>query len=102
VRGSGPLGVVLILAGLFLLFVLRDTLVRLIVFFLGLLGIVLGFLLIAAGVGILVGGWWFRGFGPPRKGMTSQHIATIPPKASLQYYRVSARDPFESIAELSR
>ncbi|MDA4128248.1 MAG: hypothetical protein OK422_02095 [Thaumarchaeota archaeon] len=63
-RTSAIVGVVLILAGLLLLFLLRDVLVTLIVFLLGVLGVTIGFVLIFVGIGIIAGGWWMRWGGP--------------------------------------
>ncbi|MHB2035938.1 MAG: hypothetical protein ACYCPW_04235 [Nitrososphaerales archaeon] len=47
------LGLILIIIGFVLLYVLRDVLVRLILFVLGFLGIVLALVLIIAGLGLI-------------------------------------------------
>jgi len=54
------IGAIMIVLGLAILFLLRDTLVRLIVFLLELVGISLGFVLIVVGIGMLLAGRWLR------------------------------------------
>jgi len=60
-RSSTILGFVMVVAGLFLLYILRGLLVHLIVLILGVAGIVIALLLIAIGLGLIFGGWWARG-----------------------------------------
>ncbi|MGA2874317.1 MAG: hypothetical protein ABSE82_02150 [Nitrososphaerales archaeon] len=47
------LGIILVIIGLALLYILRNVVVRLILFVLGFLGIVLAFILIAIGLGLI-------------------------------------------------
>ena len=55
---SKILGLVLILLGILILFLLRDTLIAIIVFAIEFLGIVVAFVLILAGIALLYGGSW--------------------------------------------
>lgn len=48
------LGIILVIIGLALLYLLRDVLVKLILFVLGFLGIVLGFIFILVGLGLII------------------------------------------------
>ena len=59
-QSFGIIGAIVVLLGLAILFVLRNALMRLIVFLLELIGISLGFLLIVAGIGIILAGRWLR------------------------------------------
>lgn len=59
-RPNGVLGVVIFLAGLFLLYLLRGLFLQLIVLVLGFLGIVVAFTLMAVGLGLIVFSRRFR------------------------------------------
>lgn len=48
------------IAGLLILFILRDLVVRIILLALGLIGILVGLVLIALGLGLIFGRWWRR------------------------------------------
>ncbi len=52
-RFQAVLGVLLLVAGLALLYVLREVLIDLILFVLGFLGVLLAFALIVAGLGLI-------------------------------------------------
>ena len=54
------LGAVLVVLGFAILFLLRNALIRLIIFLLEFLGIFLGFLLIVVGIGMIFAGKWIR------------------------------------------
>jgi hypothetical protein len=60
-QNSRPIGLILLALGLILLFLLRNALIRMVIFVLEFLGVLLGFLLIAAGLAILFGGTWISG-----------------------------------------
>jgi len=53
-------GVGLIVFGFAILFLLRNALIRLIIFLLEFLGVFLGFLLIVVGIGMVFAGKWIR------------------------------------------
>ena len=59
-RNFTLIGAIMIVLGLAILFLLRDALIRLIVFILELVGISLGFVLIVVGIGMLFAGRWLR------------------------------------------
>lgn len=58
-------GVVLVLVGLFVLFLLRDPLYSFMVVVIQLIGVFIGILLVVIGVALVLGGTWMRR-GPPR------------------------------------
>jgi len=60
VHRSQITGAVLILVGLFVLFLLREPLVHLVIVVLQLIGIFIGFGLIVIGIAFLMGGRWIR------------------------------------------
>lgn len=59
-RSFALVGAVLIVLGFAILFLLRNALIRLIIFLLEFLGIFLGFLLIVVGIGMIFAGKWIR------------------------------------------
>ena len=59
-RAWWVIGLLLIILGLLILFLLRDILFRLILFALEFLGIAIGVFLVIAGAGILAGARWAR------------------------------------------
>lgn len=58
-RSQQVLGLVLLLVGIALLYLLRETLVSLILLILGIIGILIAFALIVAGLGMI---FWSRGW----------------------------------------
>jgi hypothetical protein len=61
VQNSRSIGLVLIALGLILLYLLRNALVRLVIFVLEFVGVLFGVMLIAAGLAMLFGGAWISG-----------------------------------------
>ena len=59
-RSFALVGAVLIVLGFAILFLLRNALIRPIIFLLEFLGIFLGFLLIVVGIGMIFAGKWIR------------------------------------------
>jgi len=59
-RSFALVGAVLVVLGFAILFLLRNALIRLIIFLLEFLGIFLGFLLIVVGIGMIFAGKWIR------------------------------------------
>jgi sulfite exporter TauE/SafE len=59
-RSFALVGAVLVVLGFATLFLLRNALIRLIIFLLEFLGIFLGFLLIVVGIGMIFAGKWIR------------------------------------------
>ena len=59
-RSFALVGAVLIVLGFAILFLLRNALIRLMIFLLEFLGIFLGFLLIVVGIGMIFAGKWIR------------------------------------------
>jgi len=53
-RGQEVLGLVLVIVGLVLLYLLRSLVLKIIVFLIGFLGIVVAIILIAIGIGLLL------------------------------------------------
>ncbi len=53
-------GAILLILGLVILFLLREVLIRLIIFVFEFIGVMIGFLLLFVGLGILLGGRWIR------------------------------------------
>jgi hypothetical protein len=58
VRKNLLLGILFILAGLAILFLLREQLIKLIILVFDFLGIILGIVLILVGIGLLSGSLW--------------------------------------------
>jgi len=59
-RSFALVGAVLVVLGFATLFLLRNALIRPIIFLLEFLGIFLGFLLIVVGIGMIFAGKWIR------------------------------------------
>lgn len=59
-RSAELSGMVMIVLGLAILFLLRDVMIRLIILFIEFLGVIIGFFLVVVGVGLLLGGRWIR------------------------------------------
>jgi len=59
-RSFALVGAVLVVLGFAILFLLRNALIRPIIFLLEFLGIFLGFLLIVVGIGMIFAGKWIR------------------------------------------
>ncbi len=53
-------GAILLILGLVILFLLREVLIRLIIFVFEFIGVMIGFILLFVGLGILLGGRWIR------------------------------------------
>lgn len=60
-RSSAILGLVMLVVGFLLLYLLRGLLVHFVFLILGAIGIVIALLLIAIGLGLIFGGSWGRG-----------------------------------------
>jgi hypothetical protein len=58
VRKNLLLGILFILAGLAILFLLREQLIKLVILVFDFLGIILGIVLILVGIGLLSGSLW--------------------------------------------
>jgi hypothetical protein len=54
------IGAVLVVIGVVILFLMREILLRLIIFVLQFIGVLVGILLVAIGLGLLFGGGWIR------------------------------------------
>lgn len=67
-RGLSVFGIVLILAGLLILYFLHGLLFHVIIVLLGVVGLIIGIILILVGLLLVFGGWRFRRvrryFGP--------------------------------------
>jgi phosphoglycerol transferase MdoB-like AlkP superfamily enzyme len=61
VRRSAAIGVVFLLAGLLVLYLLRHLLFQVIFVLLGIVGLLIGFVLIVVGLGLIFGTFWMRG-----------------------------------------
>jgi len=61
VRASAIAGLVLLVAGFLLLYLLRGLFIKIIVALIDVAGIVIALALILVGLGLIFGGRWFRG-----------------------------------------
>jgi hypothetical protein len=60
-RASLIAGIILVLVGLFLLYLLRGLLIQIILLALGVIGVVIAIILVIIGLGLIFGGMWGRG-----------------------------------------